>query len=236
MTDEEGISSESSATPKTIDFTNVPISLTGDDSVLVDDRPYNDSGHVMTRKQIRTRVRRALKKGRRPDPADAAALFKPIEDWDMEELAKGRPRAIDGTFSGRPPQFVTRELHELAMDRFKGMVKAGMRHQTITALDVVTQILMSEEVDHRGKPIVPASTKLDAAKFLIEHQVGKAVQPIQADVSVKLQALLGVAMVNPDANSDTGYSMPHMGTRGMAVIEGEVIDDQIDPEDDDDGE
>lgn len=214
------------ASPHTIDFTNVPMSLTGDDSVLIQDTPLNSKGRVMSKKQIRARVRRAMAKGQNPDPEDAKALvIKPVEDWDLEELARGRPRASDGTFSGRPPQWVTREIHERAMDMFKDLVKRNMRSQTITAMEVVGEILTSTEVDVRGKPVVSASTKLDAAKFLVEHSIGKAVQPIEQEISVKLQAMLGVAIVNP--GEDGTLILAHQGTRGELT----AADDDDDIED-----
>src|SRR5690606_22032388 len=112
------------------------------------------------------------------------------EEWDEEELARGRPRAQDGSFRGAAPKWITRELHEQAMARFKGIVEGRMREETVTALGVVNAILQNDDVDDRGKPAVSASTKLEAAKFLIEHAVGKPTQRVEQDISVRLQGLL----------------------------------------------
>src|SRR4051794_20110709 len=72
-------------------------------------------------KQLRARARRLAEKGKSP-ANELELLYKPIEQWDAEELAKGRPRAVDGTFKGRPPTWVTRELYEQAMSRFTQVI------------------------------------------------------------------------------------------------------------------
>lgn len=143
----------------------------------------------MSKKQIRARARRHAK----ISEAELDKLYKPVAEWDEEELARGRPRASDGTFRGASPNWITRQLHEEAMARFKGIVEGKMRERTVDALSTVRWILQNEDVDEKGKPVIPASTKLDAAKFLIEHVVGKPTQRQEVDISVRLQALLATA-------------------------------------------
>ena len=123
---------------------------------------------------------------------------KPLAEWDEEELARGRPRDAKGTFAGPKPAWITPEMHEEAISRFQAVVKTGMQAATVDALKAVTDILVNDEVDNRGKPVVGASTKLQAATFLLEHVVGKPKQTIEQDISVKLQGLLASVMVQPD--------------------------------------
>lgn len=194
-----------SATPKEIDFTSV----TEDDPNGVEEKRYSTEGKVLTPKQIRARMRR--KQARRESITDEEleALYqKPIEDWDMEELAMGRPKNKKGHFSGGPrPKWITMDMHERSMDLYRKAVKTSMQHTTVSALETLTNLLADESQDERGKPIVPASTKVDISKFLIEHVVGKPVARIENDVSVKLQGILGTVMVNP-AELATGNYMP----------------------------
>lgn len=173
-------------------------------------------------KQKRVRARRRLAKGQRITESAWDDLYKPLDEWDPEELARGRPRNADGSFRGRPPKFVTRELHERAMERFKTLIRDDMNAQSMTALRTIQMVLESEEVDGKGKPIVSATAKMDAAKFLIEHVVGKPKQPVQQDISVKLQGILGAVMMNP-AEVPGGFAPAHVGERGM--IEGTVVED-----------
>lgn len=179
---------------------------------------------VLTPKQIRARARRA---GALPTLKEQEALLgKPVEEWDLEELAKGRPRNAQGTFAGRPPSYISREIHEKAMDRFKEMVRTDMRSHTVVAMKILKNIMEDDEVDEKGKPTTPASVKVDVAKFLIEHLVGKPTQPVQADINLKLQGILGAVLVQPDQLS-SGF-VPASSHR---EVEGEVVE-----EDEDDGE
>lgn len=204
-----------------------------------DDRPTNSQGKLMTAKQVRARARRKLQKGEKLDDETFDAWAgKPIDEWDIEELAKGRPRSADGKFRGMPPKYIPRAVHERIAERFKMMIRDQMNQNSVQALGVISNLLQSMEVDDKGKPLVPASTKLDAAKWLIEHVIGKPVQPTQTDISVKLQTVMGAVMVNPSMDSDhpdrmalpRGYTAAHFGERG--VIDAEVLEDDEDDEDD----
>jgi hypothetical protein len=73
------------------------------------------------------------------------------------------------------------------MKRFKDVVKSELnspgshraRHREAGSSP-------TDETDDRGKPLVPASTKLQASQMLIEHIVGKPTQRVEQDISVKL--------------------------------------------------
>lgn len=153
-------------------------------------------------KQIRQRARRKLKKLSQEE--QESLWGKDISEWDMEELAKGRPRAKDGTFKGSPPSFISRQLHEEITKRFETIVREEMNGHTVHALTVLGQVLQDDRVDAKGKPITPAGTKVDVAKFLIEHIVGKPKVRMETDISVKLQGILGVAIANP---TQEGYEL-----------------------------
>lgn len=221
------------ATARVVDFRDAELTPESDD------RPRNPNGKLMTAKQVRARARRKMEKGKKVDPEDFEAWAgKPIEEWDIEELARGRPRDAAGGFRGAPPKYMPRAVHERIADRFKMLVRDQMNQSTVQALGVVSNLLTNEEVDEKGKPLVAANVKLDAAKWLVEHVIGKPVQPTQTDVSVKLQGILGAVMVNPALDNDhpdrlaipAGYTPAHMGTRG----EGEVLDVESWEEDEDD--
>lgn len=176
-------------------------------------------------KQLRARARR---KQLAADEA-IAALHKPLEQWDDEELARGRPRAKDGTFKGKAPQWINRKVHEEAIRRFQEAVRRDMNVHTIAALQKLGDLLDSVETDSNGKPIVPASVQADIAKFLIEHVVGKPTARVEQDISVKLQAVLGAAIVNPTPDGGT------IPTAGF-LAQGTVIDAESWEDDDDDDE
>ena len=212
------------AKPRTIDFSQAQ-SIRDHKSGRIrdrgnasDTRPTNADGKLLTPKQIRARARRAAQKKRQPRMSEAEfeALYKPIEEWDLEELAKGRPRNVNGNFQGRKPTWITREVHERAMELFVESTRAEMGSLAPNALDSLRYVLNNDEVDERGKPIVPAAAKLQASHFVLEHIVGKPKQHVQQDISVKLQGILGAVMVNPNealASEEQGglggYSLAH---------------------------
>lgn len=165
-------------------------------------------------KQIRARARRHGKISQ----AEMDALYKPLEEWDEEELARGRPRAADGTFRGKPPPYITREVYEEAISRFNTHLKDKMRAETPGAMKRITELLMDDERDERGKPVVPASVQLQAAMWLVEHAVGKPTTHAEVDISVKLQAVLAAATAGPE-----GFALAEL--ESPDVIEGDAWED-----------
>ena len=198
------------ATPMTIDFhyTMDVIDEPSGYAPLPVPFKLDPDGKKLTPKNVRVRLNKKRKRtGGMAEikPYELATLYgdrKPLEEWDAEELARGRPRNKDGKFAGPKPQYVTMQIHEEAVDRFSKFVKTEMSVSTIEAIEQLNKILSNDEQDYRGKPVIPPSVKLDAAKFLIEHIVGKPKQHIEQDVSIKLQSILGSVIVNPDESPD----------------------------------
>lgn len=218
------------ATPAVLDMTYAELKPNGKPMIDSLGRPPEKQGGrpatSMSRKQIRARARRKMKIGQE----ELATLYKPIDEWDAEELARGRPRAKDGTFKGKPPQFIDRALHEQIVRKFETVVRTEMNTHTVKALEVIDAILTDDSVDDRGKPVVPAGTKLEASKFLIEHILGKPKQRVESDISVKLQGLLGTAIVNPvGGNPSQGFEL----TAGY--VDAESWEEDDDYESDSDG-
>lgn len=205
-----------------------------------DPRPTSPEGFALNKQQIYRRMKRArdayLRKTKLSEAEVAVRYKKPLAEWDSEELARGRPRDAQGGFKGPKPHYVSAEIHEEAMDRFKQIIKTDMRVATVDAVKLLRDVINNEELDNRGKALVPASTKVQAAQFLIEHVVGKPTQRIEGDVSVKLQALLGAVMVNPEELASGGNFVPgHMPGYTMELTQFQGEDDD-DPIDDGDGE
>jgi hypothetical protein len=149
---------------------------------------------VMSPKQLRERARRS-KKGTNSE--DFEILYRPVEEWDAEELARGRPRDRNGKFTGRAPAWITRELHEESMTRFRSLVRDGMNANTNIAIETIKKIMESTEMDDDGRPLVNYGTKLDAAKYLIDHTLGKPKQRVETDISVRLQGMLASTIITP---------------------------------------
>jgi len=188
------------------------------------DSPRSSTGRVLTAKQVRKRARRKMARSNIMTPQEYGVLYKPVEEWDMEELARGRPRNSRGTFTGPRPKWLSSAVHEAAMERFKVLVKSDMNRQTVNALQVFEEVMSDDRTDNRGRPLTSATTKLDAAKFLLEHVVGKPTQRLETDVSVRLQSILGVVIANPGVSGE--YQVGHLPgvTVPMAI---ETSDDDV---------
>ncbi len=211
------------ATVHTIDF-----ALVDEENDPLPIRPFRDKrGKLLksSKKQVRARMKRKARRKRGDKGAkERAKLMKPIEQWDAEELARGRPRNKAGNFQGRSPAWITREVHEESMTRFRQFVRDGMNAQTNIALQTIEAILSSDETDENGKPIVAASTKLDASKFLVEHVLGKPKQRVETDISVRLQGMMASSIITPD--SLPAYpNAKALASPGYDIVDAEVLDD-----------
>lgn len=181
-------------------------------------REANPARLTMSPKQIRARANRTGGLDSVTEREQAILRGKPMEEWDLEELAKGRPKNKNGQFAGAPPKWITRETHEKSLEMFKKAIRMDMQSHTIRALEVIAEVMENDETDDKGKPHVSAGTKVDVAKFLIEHLMGKPTQPIQNDISIRLQGILGASLVMPGELMASPY-IPAASHRPVDTIE-----------------
>lgn len=157
-------------------------------------------------KQIRSRARRHQKKME----AELSKLYrKPVEDWDLEELAHGKPRSKVGHFSGTPPKWVTRQVHEEAVRRFQAMLNAKVRVLSVPAIEMLLNLMNDDRMvyDSEGQPIrhlVPPAVKSQIGTFLIEHVIGKPNQTVETkgEIAHFIRDTLATALVNPGQDPD----------------------------------
>jgi hypothetical protein len=209
------------ASVRTVDFRKI-----NDDRTPLPHRPRrhkNGTIMSMTKKQLRERARRSKDKGY---SVDAEILYKPIHEWDAEELARGRPRSENGSFNGQVPKWLTRELHEESLTRFRQMIRDGLQDNTRIAIETIKYIMENDDLDAKGRPVVAASTKLEAAKYLVDHTLGKPKQRIETDISVRMQGMLATAIITPG----TLPALP--GSRELASPRGDYTDADSWEEDD----
>lgn len=150
---------------------------------------------------------------------DIAVVYqKPIEEWDWEELSKGRPRDKSGGFSGRRPTWITPAVSAEAKRRMRQLTEEQLMAHAEEAIDVLRDLMTDNNEDDFGKPHVPASVKLDAAKYILNHVIGTPKARVEVQETNPLRDLMADVLVNPD------------GEPSHIIIEGEVVED-----DDEDG-
>jgi hypothetical protein len=136
-----------------------------------------------------TAIRQRLRRRAQPLAEDVEMLadaVKPVEEWDLEELARGKPRDKDGHFRGRPPKWITPALRSEAARRLKVEAQALLSGHIADAVKVIADLMMNSPDD---------KTRLDCAKFIIEHTVGKATAAVQVDLGGGVRELLAGAVV-----------------------------------------
>lgn len=137
-------------------------------------------------KNVRARLRRKNRKVRYTEDqmAEEAALVykKPVTEWDMEELARGRPRNAAGDFRGGMPAWITPLVRREAERRLVDMAKAELATHVSSAIKVIYDLMTNDETDFEtGRPIVSPQTKLAAAQFIIEQIMGKSKQRVDIE-------------------------------------------------------
>lgn len=178
-------------------------------------RPKDESKLSTNPAQIRVRLRRAAKGNQKRDgrmDRDIEMLYqKPIEDWDIQELAHGRPRSKDGTFRGKTPTWITPAIQKEAKRRLLDNTIGELSGHIGKAVKCIGDLIESDEVDENGKPIVDARTKLAASSFVVEHFIGKPKQLVEVDATDETKQALAAAIV-----LDDGEDQSHL------VLEGEA--------------
>lgn len=148
---------------------------------------------------------------------------KPIEEWDMEELARGRPRNKAGNFQGPKPRWVTPLIAKEAQDRLRVLTKAEIGAAVEDAIRVMVDLMKNEETDYDGKPLVSANVRLQAATYVMDQIIGKPTASVEVSGNVVLESLFASVVVNED------------GTPSHPVIDAEVVEDE-ETDDDEDGD
>lgn len=170
--------------------------------------------------QTPERARARLRARDQRNAADIAILAnhrKPLEEWDTEELARGRPRDQNGNFTGATPKWITPALVLEAKRRLQLRAFGDLSMAVGDAVKAVHKIIKSTDIDENGRPLVSTRDRLDAAKFVIEMVLGKAKQRVDIEAGDTLRAMLASALVMPD---------------GSPVIEGESWESTGDDNDD----
>jgi hypothetical protein len=151
--------------------------------------------------QIRRRLRRSIGKPHHKQDLQLlvqAGGMKPIEEWDLEELARGMPKNKRGKFSGKPPTWITPDIMREAKKRLLAHTNALIGEQVDQAMAVIVDLMTDDSVDDKGRPCVDARTKLDAAKFIIEHVKGKATAVLELEASDHTRKMIAAAIVLDD--------------------------------------
>jgi hypothetical protein len=171
-----------------------------------------DRANREARKRARGKARRAAAKG--DVSAEIVTIYgKPIEEWDDEELVRGRPRDREGFFRGSRPNWLTPAIQAERQRRLRQLMADELGTFAADALRTIHAIMTDDRRDDDGKLLVSAATRLDAGKYLVDQFMGKATATVDVHAGSSVAELMAKIMVNPD------------GQDAHPVIEGQVVDD-----------
>ena|SRR5687768_7469571 len=100
--------------------------------------------------------------GRYQDLIDGTLL---VEDLTTEELAKGKLMDKDGTFRGRPPKFLPRQLVDAMRSEHHRRINAALEESLSDTVKTMRRIMNDETQD--------GATRLKAAIYVYERFMGK---------------------------------------------------------------
>lgn len=187
-------------------------------------RPSDPSKLSQNPKQIRNRLRRHAGKLEEDVAMYSMVKYgKPIEDWDLEELARGRPRSKNGKFNGAAPGWITPTIQKEARRRLLDHTLGKMAGHIDLAIQTVVNLIMCDEVDERGKPLVDPKTKLQGCMFIIEHFLGKPKAFVELAGGDEKKVALAAAIVLEDGKPQDE----------PVILDGEWEDKEEEEDDDD---
>lgn len=137
-----------------------------------------------------------------------------VAEWDDEELARGQRRDKNGSFTGRAPKVLPREVYlELQRRYIEKAAKYFLEHAEEMA-GVLYGIAMNADTDPRAR--------VQAATQMLDRALGKPSNNTKLDVTVHepkfIQALEGaIVSIEPGSPDDGGDD---------DIIDAEIVSDE----------
>jgi hypothetical protein len=151
--------------------------------MVVEHRSMKGRKHLIN-EQI-AKHRRAAQRGY--EALVAAGELKPLAEWDLEELSRGRPRNRGGGFQGSTPKWLAQAVQEEISRRYKQKAIIELSKHFPKALKVLIGLLDEED----------PGIRLKACQLLIEYTVGKPNSKLEVTADSKAAGMLASALVLP---------------------------------------
>jgi len=102
-----------------------------------------------------------------------------IEDLDEEEIMRGQLRGKDGTFRGRPPTFIPREFAQALAAAQKELIASEMAALVMPAMRTLVEVM------DKPHPQPGDNAKVQAAKLVLERNLGKVPETLELKAEIK---------------------------------------------------
>lgn len=148
-------------------------------------------------------------------------VMKPLDQWDLEELAKGKPRNQYGNFAGKAPAWITPHVVQEIRRRLLETSYSELASHVGVAIQSLVNLLTDDSTDEDGNPLVSPALKLQAAKYIIDQTMGKAPQTVD------------VTGLDPSFQNGRTITLLEEAKKKMELdkrtIEGEITDGELSP-------
>lgn len=106
-----------------------------------------------------------------------------VENLDAEELARGQLKAEDGTFRGRPPQFIPRQFYLACqremVTRFNRKIQANLEKATDELIKLGTS------------DVLEPKDRIKVLQYMIERVVGKIPDKVEVSAADPWETIIG---------------------------------------------
>lgn len=102
-----------------------------------------------------------------------------IDDLDEEEIMRGQLRNKEGTFAGRPPHMIPRTLATALVARQKEIIQTEMAALVLPAMRTLVEVM------NKAHPQPGDNAKVQAAKLVLERNLGKVPETVQLTAEIK---------------------------------------------------
>lgn len=125
-----------------------------------------------------------------------------VEDLDDEELARGRLRASDGTFRGRPPKVVPADLVAAMRKEWIGRAEETLR-AALHEHGIGTYVALAKD------PEMDPAVRLRAADKIVERTMGKVPDRIHIAAEDPVETLFRSILADPSGLAPAPHEMSY---------------------------
>lgn len=132
-----------------------------------------------------------------------------VENLDAEELARAQLKADDGTFRGRPPEFIPRTFYLACQREMVGRFNRKIQSNFEKATDELIRLGTSDIMDPKDR--------IKVLQYLIERVVGKIPDKVEVAVADPWETIIGDIL----AEAPEGVTIPqYMDSRAQEKSDG----------------
>lgn len=167
--------------------------------------PNKKTGYSVQPSAVKKRLRKASQNYEEKLKDVALLIPKPVDEWDFEELQRGRIKDEDGKFRrGRTPTWINPLIMAEAAKRLKTLGHRELGRFTGDAIRVMIELMESSRMD---------LVRFNAAKYVLDQILGQPTQRVEVEqTESEVKRMLAAVMINPDGRED--------------IIDAEVVEEE----------